>query len=493
VDANNPFISPDGTWIGFEAAGALQRVPILGGPRTTICKVEGFFRGASWGGDGTIVFATDRTGLFQVSASGGEPRQLTKPDGVGEAGHLWPEMLPGDAAVLFVIDRGGAGASGYDIAVLSLETGEHRVLIRGGTSPRYVPTGHLVYVVFGAALMAVPFDAERLETTGDAVPVLSDVFPKFSGAANFDVSDNGVLIYLPGDPQGGNQSLVWVDRQGREDPLRVEPRLYRSVALSPEGDRVVSSVSDPTGSQRDVWVHHLTRGTFTRLTFDPAVDFFPVWTPDGERVLFRSDRDGDGLFWKAADGTGSVERVTDVAFFPFSVSPDGRRLVGTIQQAETTWDVGEVSLEGDPTLRPLVVGPLNQWHPQISPSGKWLAYHSRESGRAEIYVRPYPDVDAGRWQVSTSGGLYPMWSPSEEELFYRNEDQMVAVPIVTDAGFEFGTPSVLFEGSYLSGATRHYDVAADGQRFLMIKAEASSEESAPNEIHVVLNWFEELR
>ncbi len=138
--------------------------------------------------------------------------------------------------------------------------------------------------------------------------------------------------------------MVWVDRQGREQSLRVEPRRYMSVALSPEGERVVTNVSDPTGSG-DVWIHNVTRGTFTRLTFDPAADFFPVWTPDGERVLFRSDRDGVGLFWKAADGTGSAERLTDVAFFPFSVSPDGRRLVGTIQQAETTWDVAEVSLE----------------------------------------------------------------------------------------------------------------------------------------------------
>ena len=165
VNAYSPFVSPDGTWIGFQAADALQKVPVLGGPPTTICKIEGSFRGASWGGDGTIVFATSRTGLLQVPAGGGEPRQLTKPDGVSDLGHLWPEMLPGNAAVLFVIDRGGSGATDFDIAVLSLETGEHRVLIRGGTSPRYVPTGHLVYVAIGA-LMVVPFDAERLETMG---------------------------------------------------------------------------------------------------------------------------------------------------------------------------------------------------------------------------------------------------------------------------------------------------------------------------------------
>ena len=487
VNAGGPFVSPYGTWIGFRAGGALQKVPFLGGPPTTICKIEGGLRGASWGADGTIVFADDRTGLLQVSAGGGDPRQLTKVDGINDVRHLWPEMLPGNGAVLFVIDRG----SSFDIAVLSLETGEHRVLIRGGTSPRYIPTGHLVYIVRGA-LMVVPFDAEHLETTGDAVPVISGVFPNPSGAANFDVSNNGVMIYLPGDPRGGNRSLVWVDRLGREEPLRVESQPYANVALSPAGDRIVSSVIDATSSA-DVWIHNVMRGTFTRLTFDPGGDILPVWTPDGQRVLFQSNRDGVGLFWKAADGTGSADRLTDVAFFPFSVSPDGRRLVGTIQQAETTWDIAEVSLEGDPTLRPLVVGPQNQWHPQISPSGKWLAYMSRESGRAEIYVRPYPDVDAGRWQVSTTGGTSPMWSRSEEELFYRNEDQMVAVPVVTDAGFEFGTPSVLFEGSYLSFVGRDYDVDMDGQRFLMIKQDALGEESAPNEIHVVLNWFEELR
>ena len=340
-----------------------------------------------------------------MPAVGGAPRQLTKPDGASEIGHLWPEMLPGNEAVLFVIDRGGAVASSFDIAVLSLDSGQRRALIRGGTSPRYVPTGHLVYVV-DETLMAVPFDAKKLETTGDAAPVLTGVFPKFSGAANFDVSDDGVLIYLPGRPEGGDRSLVWVDRLGREEPLGFEARPYMSVALSPNGDRVVSSIGDTSGSS-DVWIHDVNRGTFTRLTFDPANDILPVWTPDGERVLFKSSRDGpDRLFWKAADGTGSAERLSDDPVSPHSVTPDGRTLIGILSQAETSWDVVEVSLEGDPTVKPLVVNPLNQSDPQTSPSGKWLAYMSRESGLPEIYVRPYPDVNAGRWQVSTSGGAF---------------------------------------------------------------------------------------
>jgi serine/threonine-protein kinase len=425
-----------------------------------------------------------------VSASGGEPQQLTDPDGVS---HASPEILPDSRAVLFVINR---GALDFDIAVLSLETGEQSLLIRGGTSPRYVPTGHLMYVSLGT-LMVVPFDAERLETTGDSVTVLSELVTKPSGITNFDVSDNGVLIYLPGNPEGGTRSLVWVDRQGREEPLGVEPRRYRSVALSPDGDRVASGVVDSDGSSV-IWIHHLRRGTFTRLTFGPGRQSRPLWTPDGEHVVFQQrGSDGDSLFWKAADGSGAAKRLSEERVIPFSMSPDGRALIGVVRQAETNFDVVEVPLDGDPTIRPLIVGPFSQFYPHVSPSGNWLAYHSRQgprSARPEIHVRPYPNLDDGEWQVSTGGGGYPMWSPNEDEIFYRNGDQMVAVPVDTDGGFDFGTPSVLFEGSYwFASSERSYDVAADGQRFLMIKDEPLSEEVVANEIHVVINWFEELQ
>ena len=449
---DGPFVSPDSDWVGFVAAGTLQKIPVLGGHPTTICKIESGFLGASWGSDDSIVFAAARAGLFRVPAGGGEPRQLTKPD--GSEIHVWPEMLPGNEAVLYTIDRGRSDTSGFDIAVLSLDSGESRVLIRGGTSPRYAPTGHLVYVVEGA-LMVVPFDAETLETTGDAAPALSGVFPKFSGAANFDVSDNGVLIYLPGDPGGGNRSLVWVDRLGREEPLGFGARSYTSVALSPAGDRVVSGFRSARGGASDVWIHDVIRGTFTRLTFDTTIDIFPLWTPDGERVVFQSNREGPRrLFWKAVDGTGPAERLSEDWVLPFSVSPDGRTLIGVLSQTETSWDVVEVSLDGDPTVKPLVVGPRIQWYPQISPSGKWLSYSSDESGQTEIYVRPYPDVDAGRWQISTNGGRSPMWSPREDELFYRNAKQMLAVPVATGRGFEPGAPLVLFEGNQLPPAKR---------------------------------------
>ncbi len=261
-----------------------------------------------------------------------------------------------------------------------------------------------MYVMNGT-LMVAPFDRERSEITDNAVRVLSDPFTKASGAADFDVSDDGVLIYLPEGPDIADRSLVWVGRQRREEPLRVEPRPYVSVVRSPGGDRIASSVKEPTGSG-DIWIHDVTRDRFTRLTFPTCLDRYPVWTPDGEHVVFQSFRDGVGLFWKAANGTGSAERLTRGLTMPFSVSPDGRTLAAMTSHTETAWDIAKVSLEGDRTTEPLVADPHNQWHPQISPSGKWLAYHSRKSGRPEIFVRRYPNVDDGQWQVSTGDGTY---------------------------------------------------------------------------------------
>ena len=331
-ELNSPFFSPDGESVGFydrSAGPVLKRVSVRGGPASTICDLPGDLRGASWGADGTVVFASaDLTsGLWRVPAVGGEPEQLTTPDAEkGEVDHVWPEILPGAEAVLFTIGANSIEES--QIAVLSLDTGEYKVVL-GGAYPRFSPTGHLLYGVQGN-LWAVGFDLSRLETVGDPVPVQEGVLTKDQGSADFDVSENGSLIYVPvGAASTGQRVLVWVDRDGREEELLAPPAPYETPRVSPDGRYVAVEVRDPENP--DVMVYDLQRETPTRLTFDPGFDRDPLWSPDGRRVLFGSNRDGSSadIYAKAADGTGPVERVTtsDTDQSPVSWSADGQSLV----------------------------------------------------------------------------------------------------------------------------------------------------------------------
>ena len=295
-ELNSPFFSPAGESIGFydreEAPVVLKRVSVNGGPTSVICDLPGSLLGASWGEDDTIVFAADGVmpGLWRVAATGGEPEPLTSPDPErGEVGHLWPYVLPGGEAVLFTI--AATAVEDSQIAVLSLASGEQTVLIEGGSYPQYASTGHLLYSLAGN-LWAVAFDLSRLETVGSPVPVQEGVLTKPRGAANFSLSQNGSLVYVPSRSLEGS-ALVWVDRQGQVEMLAAERRQYGGLRLSPDGRRAVLTVSEAENT--DLVVYDLERDIMTRLTFDPAPDDFPVWTPDGERVVFTSTRNGGGL------------------------------------------------------------------------------------------------------------------------------------------------------------------------------------------------------
>jgi serine/threonine-protein kinase len=510
----HPFVSPDGQWIGFfDGVPLLKKVAISGGPPVTLGLASDGTgpRGGTWGPDGTIIFATNApaTGLQQVGADGGDPHVLTKPDQAqGERDHLWPEFLPDGRAVLFTITAARGGLDNAQVAVLDLATGTYKVVVRGGHHAHYVPTGHLVYGA-GGTLRAVAFDRDRLEAVGTPVPILDGVATTAAGGTNMAIAADGTMVYVPGRGVAGAQrSLVWVDRSGREDPVPAPARDYSYPRGSPDGTRIALYVGD---QEQDIWVWDLTRQTLTRLTFDPAQDSYPVWTPDGRRVIYTSVREAaaaHNLWWQLADGTGTAERLSQGSREqrPTAVSPDGVHLVfhelGTMRRDLMVLRLGSAAANapGQPALpevSPLLQTPFEERNGIVSPNGRWLAYESDASGRLEIYVRPFPNVSDGQWQLSTTGGARPLWSRNGQELFYVAADgALMSVRVeTTGATWRAGQPARALEGRYFTGATagfagRTYDVSPDGRRFLMLK-DAGGDEASHNLV-VVQHWFEEL-
>ncbi|MFN2386808.1 MAG: protein kinase, partial [Thermoanaerobaculia bacterium] len=482
--ASIPFFSPDSQWLGFFAGNKLKKVSLEGGAPQPICDATEV-RGASWGADDTIVFGTGTSGLRSVSASGGTPRILSTPDvKQGEVQHYWPEILPGGEAAVFA-----NVADVNRVALVSLKTGKRRNLTEG-SKPRYLPTGHLVFAR-ASGILAAPFDLDRLELTGPPVSLLDGVM----STAPFNTpliafSSNGTLAYAPGSSPP--HSLVWLDRRGALAPLSPEPGAYEEPRLSPDGRRLALAMR---GDNTDVWIQEISRGTLARLTFEPGEDETPVWTPDGRRVTYSADRSQQprAVYWKAADGSGTEERLFTSDSHPHvnSWSPDGQTLVFTDFHGVTRGDIWVFPLEGKRTPRPFLETPFNERAARFSPDGRWLAYISNESGRDEVYVQPFPGA-GGKWQISTSGGTEPVWSRDGREIFYRSGEKMMAVTVVIGETFSAENPRLLFEGRFVP--TRRgdaaYDVSPDGQRFLMVKR---IQESIPTQLNVVLNWFEELK
>ena len=391
----------------------------------------------------------------------------------------------------------GPGSEGR-IALLNLETREEVPLIPLGSQPRYAATGHIVYGTEGT-LRAVPFDLARLTVTGDPVPVLEDVVTKATGAVDFGLAEDGSLVYVTGAAgAAGGRSLMWVNREGREEAVSAAPRAYVYPRISPDGTRVAADIRD---QEQDIWIWDFAGEVLTRFTFDPAPDFYPVWTPDGLRVAFSSLREGRtfNLFWKAADGTGTVERLTDSpnTQFSYAFSPDGEQLLFREIVPDTGQDLRVLSLDDARTVTPLVATAFDDRNAELSPDGHWLAYESNAAGQFEIYVRPFPDVDSGRWQVSRAGGIQPAWGPDGQELFYLDPARSLVAVRVRGAGATFtrGNPEVLFEaqGYFTTGPVgRTYDVSPDGERFLLIKTGTTDETGARPDIILIQNWFEEL-
>ena len=331
-----PFVSSDGEWIGFlDNNSVLKKVAATGGPAVTIATLDQLFAGATWGPDDVIIFATANatTGLQRIGAAGGPTTVLARPDRAqGEAGYSWPELLPGGRAVLFTIITAPGGLDTSQVVVLDLQTGARKILVRGGSDAHYVPTGHLVYAAAGT-LRAVAFDLARLETRGTTVPVISAVVTSPFGAAAAAVAGDGTLVYLSGaGGMGAQRTLVWVDRQGRETPIPAPPHAYVYPQLSPDGTRVAVNAQD---QENDVWIWNFSRTTLTRATSDPSFDGYPVWTPDGGRLVFGSARAGSvNLYLQAVDGTGSATRLTESVNQQFPTAITNRRHVRRLQRAD---------------------------------------------------------------------------------------------------------------------------------------------------------------
>ena len=488
--AIEPFFSPDGRWLGFFAGGKLKKVSVSGGAALSLADVP-VHGGASWGSQGTIIFPVSANGVIQQMPDGGGAVQPLTHFEKGSLSQRWPEFLPGGKAVLFAAGPTAITFTNAQVAVQSVGTGQQRNLVQGGM-PRYASSGHLVYSQKGS-LMAMPFDSQRLAVTGTAVPVVEGVLQSpATGAAQYSISATGSLVYVSGGVQSAQSNLVWVSRNGAEQPLAAPAHAYVFPRLSPDGRRVAVGITE---SESQIWLYDLSRDTLTRFTFEGNYNPVPVWTLDGKRIAFESNKEGPpNIFWQLADGSGGLERLTTSQNIqaPDSFSPDGQLLSFIEINPTTGQDIWVLRL-GDRKVQPFLRTPFNDANARFSPDGRWLTYTSDESGRYEIYVQPYPGP-GGKWQISTEGGTEPMWNPNGRELFYRSGEKMMAVDISTQPGFTAAKPRMLFEGRYelASVPVNNYDVSSDGQRFLMVKSSESAG-TAPTQINVVLNWFEELK
>ncbi len=495
--ATSPFFSPDGLWLGFFSDGKLKKILLSAGIPLVLAELPNH-RGATWGRDGTIVFTPDvNTGLMRISETGGTVEQITLPDSAAqERTHRWPYFLPDGKTVLFTVGTRQSPDYYEDatIEAVNLETGARKLLIRGASTAHYVRAGYLLYSRSGV-LFAAPFDSDRLIVTGKAFAVLSDLSGDIlSGAMNYAVSDNGTLVYIPGQLTGSNRSLVLLDRTGKATLLNAPRQYYATPKFSPDGQRIaLAIVSD---QNIDIWVYDRRRESLTKLTFG-GQNRTPTWSPDGRRIAYLSQVDREwGVFVKPADGSGTTEQI---------FSGYGRTLIGAWSrdgsmmlldnfepQSQSQGDIYILPLQDSAKPRPIIATPFDEYGATLSPDGKWLAYMSNESGVYQVYVRPFPGL-AGKWQISTGDGQEARWSADGQSLYFYSGTRMMTVPITTRPAFAAGKPQILFDGyrppRVFGGIT--YDVSPDGQHFVTVVAE--EELNSADGITVVLNWFEELK
>jgi serine/threonine-protein kinase len=510
-----PFFSPDGETVAYFEGRSLMRRPISGGAARVICTIDAQPSSGSWAANDTIVFGHQQ-GISRVSANGGMP-ELVIPSKAGEL-MFGPQLLPDGDTILFALTT-AAGATRWDqadIVAQSVSTRRRTRILPGGSAARYIPSGHLLFAV-ALDLFAVRFDVNTLQISGTPVSVMSGIGrpgnpATGSGAAFYALSTDGVLVYARAGSRGFLRAdeivpntLVWVDRQGREDSFGAPPREYVYPRLSPDGQRAALSVSSQL---QDIWIWDIKRRNMSPLSSNPELDGLPVWTPDSQRVIWASQRAGNlNLYWQRADGTGETERLTTspLAHRASSVTPDGKYVLFAIAggSAGGGQDLAMLALDGTREVTMILADPKYQeLNGEVSPDGRWLAYESNENGEFEVYVRPFPAVQQGRTLISNTGGRQPVWSRNGRELFYiaadgalmsaavetpRSDNEFAASAAVRLGGARYWDA----EGSPNRGRT--YDVSADGTRFLRIKEDEAAERLDRRSIVVVVNWLNELK
>jgi Tol biopolymer transport system component len=499
---NNPFYSPDGKWLALSQPEKRQlvKLPIGGGAPVTLATFDQNFRG-DWGTDGFIYWANHLIGpLVRTSENGGAVEPVTELDESKlERSHRFARMLPGGRAVMFTVASGDIDS--YDdarIDVLDLTTRKRRTVVEGGTSPRYSPSGHIVYARAGS-LHAVPFDVAKLEVTGPPVKVLDGVLMSTSiGTAYFDISPAGDLAYAVGPAESGERTIYWVDRQGNAKPLPLPPKPYLNPRISPDGKRLAIEVE---GTNHDLYVFDFEREVLSRVTND-GTSHGPVWSPDGSKIAFRTWTGGKmSLAWMPSDRSAPGERLMSFTAWQSAVSfsPDGNFLMFD-QIEEGGPDVWVLPLDGERQPRPFAQSKFPKGAGKFSPDGRWVVYCSLESGRPEIYVQPWPGPGA-KIQVSSEGGTDPVWRRDGKEIFYRNGEKMMTVPVGTAGEFRAGRPQLLWAADYMHGlssscgfkgaTTTSYDVSPDGNHLLMIRD--NDAKMFATRLMVVVNWAEELK
>jgi len=484
------FFGPDGLRVGFLRPGIeIKMVSLSGGPPIRVTDEQVGWAGATWSDDGHIYYdgltLGGTPGLRRVRAAADAAVELvtTVDTAAGESDHIWPVALPGGKGVLFTLLRGDSPEVS-DIAVFDARTGKHRVLLRG-VGARYAASGHLVYVTAEGALMAAPFDLGRMEVSGDAVSLVEGIALGRLGRVDLALSAEGTMLYVTGRLATDPEEIVWVDHAGRMTP--VDPGWvgdFRTVALSPDGDRLAVAIVE--GSVAHVWVKQLPAGSLTRLTFEGLNNYGAAWTPDSRSITFVNNREGKvTLMLKRADGSAAAELALDLAqpIYGGRFSSSGKWLVYRLDR-----DIYAVSTGGDTVA--LVVSQFDDRSPALSPDERWLAYISDESGRYEVYVRPFPGAGTAKWQVSTAGGFTPRWAPDGRTLYYRSAaGEMIAVDLPPSSTFVPGERRVLFQLTDIVGDESSWDVTPDGERFVMIRSRGLESDS---ELIMVENFFTEL-
>jgi serine/threonine-protein kinase len=487
INAEGPFFSPDGLWVGYvENASRVKKVALDGGPPVPIATVAGV-RGGAWGADDRIVLGTGAGGLLRVSAGGGSIDTLTKLRiDSGESSHRRPQILPGGKAIIFTIFGGGAPR----IATLNLATGVVTKIVDEGMDARYTAAGQLIYGTDGGALIAVPFDAKRLRVTGSPVSLLDGMMVKRQFyVAEFALSSSGRMAYLTGAQAPG--ILVFVDRAGVERATDLQGSAVLGPRYSPDAKRV--ALSSVEGRNSDIRVLNIIDGALTRLTFD-GLNQYPEWTHDGKRIAFQSTRDsskGIDLYWTPADNSGAAQFLYSAPGNQQEVQfgPDDRTLIIRDQSGATGRDLIVSSVDSPKVVRPYLVTPFDERSMVLSPNGKWLAYVSDVSSRNEVYVRAFPQA-SGQSQVSVSGGIEPRWSRNGRVLYYRSGDSLMSAAVTTEPTFATVSRTLVFARSYYLGDTHHahWDVAPDDNHFVFVKTGTEK----PT-IVVTLDFFSELK